>query len=210
MTLQRALLVSIALHATLLAAWKPAQRLPQETRNVPLVARLVQPTSTLAPVELEAPRPIKPIRLPKLTAPITPQAEIVSEPQSVLQVEPLSQPDVQQAAAEAEPLVPVQPDAPQFDQGAIAKYRLQIISAAKQFRRYPPIARENGWQGRAEVRVSFEGAREPAVVLNKSSGYAVLDRQALETLTNALAPLPAPLAGRSFELDFPVVFSLDE
>jgi TonB family protein len=172
-----------------------------------IVARLLLPTTTLAPVELEAPRPIKTIRLPKRTARVTPPE--VADAQPLVQPEPLSQPATE-IRPEAIATAPPEVDAPRFDQGAIAKYRLQIISAARQFRRYPPIAREHGWQGRAEVRVSFEGSREPAVVLYKSSGYALLDRQAVETLTKALAPLPPALAGRVFELDFPVVFSLVE
>ena len=96
------------------------------------------------------------------------------------------------------------------DKDAVARYRLEIIAAARQFKRYPPLARENGWQGRAEVRVSFGGAGAPALAVSRSSGYAVLDRQAVETLTSALPAMPSQLLGRLFELDFPVVFSLEE
>ena len=207
MTLQRALLVSIALHALLLAIVRPPQGLPQETRSVTLVARLVQPVTAPEPVPAEAPRRLL---KPRKIVPITPQLE-PAQPAAVqptIDEEPRA--EEPQALASAEPPAAIQAGAPQLDPGAIARYRLEIISAAKQFRRYPPIARENGWQGRAEVRVRFDGAREPAVALSKSSGYAVLDRQAVETLSKALAPVPPLLAGRAFELDFPVVFSLDE
>ena len=199
MTLQRALLVSIALHALLLAIARPPQGLPQESKRAPLVVRLVEP----APVE--APPAVKPVPLLKKLVRTTPRAQPSTQPLNEVRVEVPVAVEVPLAAEG-----PRQEPPPQFDPGAIARYRLEIISAAKQFRRYPPIARENGWQGRAEVRVSFDGAREPAVVLNRSSGYAVLDRQAVETLAKALAPLPPPLAGQAFELDFPVVFSLDE
>jgi protein TonB len=206
MTLQRALLVSIALHALLLAIWKSPQGLPKETKKLPLVARLVQPAAAPETFEAATPRPLaKPARLPRKTLPIVPQEERAES-----EARPEAQPVTAQTSAETQSQFPAEVETPGFDPGAIAKYRLEIISAAKRYRRYPPIARENGWQGRVEVRVSFDGAREPAVVLNKSSGYAVLDRQAVETLTKALAPLPPALAGRAFELDFPVVFSFEE
>jgi TonB family protein len=191
MTLQRALLLSIVFHALLLSVVGPPSPLPWNAKAAPIVARLAGPLLEEAPVE----------------APVKPRYE--RKPRTV--------PQETRAAAKAiaEPSRPQPPSAEelepeQFDPSLVARYRLEIISAARQFRRYPPIARENGWHGKAEVRVSFDGARQPALSISRSSGHAVLDRQAMDTLTKALAPLPAPLAGRAFELDFPVVFSLED
>jgi periplasmic protein TonB len=210
MSLQRALLLSIALHAVVLAIGRPQQPSAQKPNEPPLIARLVE--ARVEPVALQAtPSPAPPRMLRKPTP--SKQSPVLEQPA----VEsPTYPPEIAQHAIEEQAAVPEQalfaeqPAAAIFDPGAIARYRLEIISAARQFSRYPPIARENGWQGRAEVRVSFDGARQPALAISRSSGYSVLDRQAVETLSNALAPLPAMLLGRSFELEFPVVFSLED
>jgi len=187
MSLQRALLLSIALHALVLAIARPQQPFTQKANGSPLIARLAE--ARLEPAPVQTTPAITPPRVLRRSAP--------------------PKPEIAQQALEHAVLVEQSP-APAFDPATIAKYRLEIISTAKQFRRYPPLARENGWQGKAEVRVSFEGAHQPAISVSRSSGYAVLDRQAVETLSKALAPLPPMLLGRSFELDFPVMFSLDE
>lgn len=203
MSLRRALALSIALHAIVLGIARPQQPLMHKAHQAPLIARLVEARLEPVPVQTTpAPTPSPVLRKP---APRRQPAAIAQRSASSAEPMPGEQPQVLEQAAIIERSI-----APTFDAGAIAKYRLEIISAAKQFRRYPPIARENGWQGRAEVRVSFGGADEPALAISRSSGYAVLDRQAVETLTSALPALPPPLLGRSFELDFPVVFSLEE
>ena len=215
MSLQRALLLSIACHALLIAFVRPPSPLPQKANQLPIVARLVEPLSAQAPVEAQPPE-VKPAPASRRVAPIARRADPMPEraPQQTASEEPRENQLHQEAGVEGTPeeapVTVAAPPSPQFDPGEVAKYRLEIIAAARQFRRYPPIARENGWQGRAEVRVSFDGARQPALAISRSSGYSVLDRQALETLSSALAPLPAMLLGRSFELEFPVVFSLDD
>jgi periplasmic protein TonB len=190
MSLRRALLLSVALHALLLATWLPPRPLPQKANGLPLIARLVERPAEGTP--LQAPPAVKKASAPRKIV----RAKQAPPPREEEVVTP-------RLAGERIPT-------PSFDPSTVAKYRLEIISAARQFRRYPPLARENGWQGRAEVRVSFDSVRQPALIISKSSGYAVLDRQAVETLSKALAPLPPLLLGRSFELDFPVVFSLED
>ena len=216
MSLQRALLLSIAFHALLLTFVRPpSSPLPQKANELPIVARLVEPLLAQAPVEAQPPE-VKPAPTSRRVAPIARRADPMPElaPQQTALEEPRENQPQQEARVEGipeeAPVTAAALPSPQFDPGELARYRLEIIAAARQFRRYPPVARENGWQGRAEVRVSFDGARQPALAISRSSGYPVLDRQAVETLSNALAPLPAMLLGRSFELDFPVVFSLED
>jgi protein TonB len=124
-------------------------------------------------------------------------------PQPLLQAE-------QQPVAPPPPVVQPQP-VREFDPKLLATYRLEIIQLARQFKRYPPLARENNWEGRAEVRLSFApGGRRPSVDLLKSSGYPILDRQAIDTMSKAVVPLPEALRGRQFALDVPVIFNLDD
>jgi TonB family protein len=203
MNLQRALLLSIALHLLVLAIARPQQPFTQKANGSPLIARLAE--AHLEPAPVQTTPAISPPRV--LRRPSPPKQPSLAIGPAI--EAPTSQPEIAQQALE-QAVIAEQSAAPAFDPATVAKYRLEIISAARQFRRYPPLARENGWQGRAEVRVSFDSVRQPALIISKSSGHAVLDRQAVETLSKALAPLPPLLLGRSFELDFPVVFSLED
>lgn len=95
----------------------------------------------------------------------------------------------------------------------LREYRGALIRAAKKVRRYPPLAREQGWEGVAQVRVSQEpGGGQLMVRLEESSRYGLLDEQALLMLQKAVAraPVPESLLGQSFTLMLPVEFSLDQ
>ncbi len=90
---------------------------------------------------------------------------------------------------------------------------MALAIAARRFKRYPPLAREGGWQGRVEVAVSVSAwQRVPQLALIRSSGHAVLDEQALAMIEQAAAStlLPESLKGRDFRVLLPVEFSLDE
>jgi protein TonB len=93
---------------------------------------------------------------------------------------------------------------------SLAKYRLEIISLARRLKRYPPVAIDNNWQGTAQVRVSFAEGKRYSVTVVKSSGYEVLDRQALDLITKAFVPVPPALRGKDFAFEIPVRYSLDE
>ncbi|MCX7961608.1 MAG: energy transducer TonB [Burkholderiales bacterium] len=95
----------------------------------------------------------------------------------------------------------------------LAQYRIALMEAARAFRRYPRLARENNWQGRVTVRVAIApGGALAAVAVASSSGYPVLDQQALDMLRSAQArtPVPPALRGREFSVEIPVIFDLRE
>ncbi|MCR4333080.1 MAG: energy transducer TonB [Sulfuricaulis sp.] len=78
---------------------------------------------------------------------------------------------------------------------------------------YPPLARERGWEGTVllGLRVESDGHIEK-VRIEHSSGYAVLDRSALNSL-NRLAHLAGAsdwLNGRGFDMQLPVIYRLIE
>lgn len=92
-------------------------------------------------------------------------------------------------------------------------YRIALAINAKRFKRYPPLAREQGWQGSVELAVEFQGpSPEARVSLRVASGYAILDEQALATIRQAVArtELPAGLHGKDFRLVQEIRFSLDD
>lgn len=95
----------------------------------------------------------------------------------------------------------------------VRRYRVSLASAARRFKRYPALAREQGWEGTVEVAIRVRSALPaPDVVLVRSSGRDLLDEQALQMMVQAAraTPLPESLRGRDFEIPLPVKFSLEE
>ena len=92
------------------------------------------------------------------------------------------------------------------------QYRLQLIDEARRHKRYPPLARENNWQGDVRVGVTIGANGRPTVTLKGSSGYDVLDRQALEMFTQAAraVPLPPGLRGKEFSLEVRAIYGLED
>lgn len=91
-------------------------------------------------------------------------------------------------------------------------YRLSLAIAARRFKRYPPLARERGWEGTVELVLAVNAHRpEPDIALVRSSGFAALDQQAQDMLVQAARTtmLPASLKGRTFRVLLPVQFSLE-
>jgi protein TonB len=95
--------------------------------------------------------------------------------------------------------------------GTIAKFRLDIISQAKRFKRYPRMAMDNNWEGRADVRIVFGAdGKRVSITIVRSSGHEALDKQALDTLSKAFVPVPAALRGKEFAVEIPVIYSLKD
>ena len=91
-------------------------------------------------------------------------------------------------------------------------YRMSLATAARRFKRYPPLARERGWEGTADVALNVSSrVMMPEVVLVRSSGRSILDEQALEMVAQAarVTSLPNGLKGRDFRVVLPVQFSLE-
>ena len=69
------------------------------------------------------------------------------------------------------------------------------------------------WQGEAIVELELDGSGKlKSKKISQSSGYEVLDKQALEMVEKAL-PFPAPpeaLRGTSFTITVPVPFNINQ
>jgi len=103
------------------------------------------------------------------------------------------------------------PDMPSAD--GLRQYRLNLAREARRFKRYPVQARERGWEGVVVVVVNtVAGAEHPQVMLSQSSGFEILDQEALELVTQAIrtALIPDSLRGRLFGLTLPIHYHLDE
>jgi len=95
----------------------------------------------------------------------------------------------------------------------VRQYRLNLAREARRFKRYPPLARQRGWEGVVIVLVSaVAGGPVPQVSLSQSSGYELLDQEALELVLQAVrvAAVPENLRHRQFGLALPIHYRLDD
>lgn len=228
-----AVLASLVLHGLLLFGLpdlvdtaRRVAALPQ-----PLIARLMAPEPAAAPPpappaaeqkpekKLERPKPaprlVKPVPAPEPAPLPTPRAEQPAPP-----VE-LPQPPAPVPAPPVAAAVP-QPAAPSAQSSASAaaaaeslsrdEYRLQLIDEARRHKRYPPVARENNWEGVVGISVVVAAGGRPTVSLKSSSGYELIDRQALEMFRQAARAVPVPpaLRGSAFALDLRIRYALED
>jgi protein TonB len=216
--LQHAVLASLLAHG-LLFVWFPHLR---ETLRrgadtpAPLVAHLVEVPAAAVPTpprpeKPKAAPPPKPVSLARAAPAVKPPPEPAAAPAPT--APPAAQPteasSVAPAQAAAAPPARQGADVPDAD--SLARFRLEIIEAAKKWKRYPRVATDNNWEGRADVRITFNAeGRRAAIAIVRSSGYDVLDQQALDMVTKAFVPVPTALRGREFTLEIPVIYSLEE
>ena len=224
---------SLALHALLLLSLPDFRDAMRRVAGLPepIVARLVEPPAPPAPPSPEqplaaAPKPevkAPPAPKPPPVAKVAPQPEPRPAPPPAATPAPAADPlpapasppsaaSAPPAAAASAPAAPAQPRASADDQAdSIARFRMLVIDAAKKHMRYPRVARDNNWEGRASVRVTYGAdGRRGSIAIVRSSGHEVLDRQAIETIKQGDPPVPAALRGKEFAFDIPVIFNLED
>ena len=229
---------SMLLHAALLfllpgmreggKSSSPAQILsatfaPRTSQPPPLPAKEVAPQPPTHKPEPQRPQPKVEAPRPVLTAPSSTPAPAVSQPPPAPVAAAPAPPPVAQAAPAAPSTPrPAEPQAPASsapsrapadaaDAGSLDQYRLALITSARRYKRYPAQAMEKGWQGKVEVRLQIgaDGRIQNASV-KTSSGYGILDQQALDMITRGktLVQIPTALRGKEFVVDVPVIFDL--
>jgi protein TonB len=143
----------------------------------------------------------KPAAVRMETKPVITEAE----PQQAVHTEPV-------AAAVTAPPGEVEKPAPSVNQSSVSPAYLQkVFDKIKKGKRYPRLARDRGIEGAVllEFVLASDGKLVDIRVLH-SSGFAILDREALQTIRRA-APFPklpeGTLAGR-VALKVPISFAL--
>jgi TonB family protein len=119
----------------------------------------------------------------------------------------------EQAPPEVRPNAPVEPMRTGVDVAGLRQYHLALGQQARQFRRYPEEAREAGLKGRITMRLSVSETGSPlGISLLGSSGFAILDRAALEMmlLSASHTEVPESLRGRSFSIDLAVDYNPED
>jgi protein TonB len=198
-----ALAFSLLLHALLLFGL-PGFRDAKRPSMAPalITARLAPPH--VLPIAKPALRPAPRLEPAAPLAPSIPASPAASAESTSAAPAPI---------AEAEPQAgPIAPRAePAAETGSVDQYRLELISAAKRYKRYPRIAMDNNWEGDVVVRMVIGADGMLASVSVKTgSGHEVLDSQALEMFKRAkpLVPIPSALRGREFILELRAIYSL--
>jgi len=224
-----AVLASLALHALLLFGFRDLIDTARRAASLPptIIARLMEPEPAPAPVPVPAePAPAKKAQVtkpvPRITKPV-PQSAPPAPPEVKAEAPapPVEVPAAAPAPVPAPPPIaaagpqvasPGQQAAPIPESLSRDQYRVQLIDEARRHKRYPPLARENNWQGDVRVAVAVAADGRPTVTLKGSSGYEVLDRQALEMFRQAARAVPVPpaLRGREFALEVRAVYGLEE
>lgn len=212
-----AVVASVALHAALVAGlpdfWiysaRPATA-PLNARLAPagraaavpesVVAAVPVPDRTASPPERTAPsrRPVAPAPVPM--APAQPE-----------RAAPAPSPVAEPMLALGTPTLAPRPGADALEAGSLAQYRLALIGAAKRLKQYPARAIDGGLEGRVDVRLVIGAGGVPAaVVVKRSSGHEVLDREAIETMRRAAAdtPIPPALRNREIVVEIPLLYEL--
>jgi len=213
-TLVNALLLSLAAHAIVLFGQLPVARrvLDGAAPPEPIVARIAEPQPDVQKAEPEKkaephrPAPRRPAPAPEPRAPAVesplpaplPAAPKAEEPAPAaappVQTAPVASAGAQARVAATEGMVA----------RTIAQYRQQVIGAAAAIKRYPPLANENNWEGAVEVQMRVRGDGTLAGLnVQKSSGHALLDEEALDMFRRAQegVSLPPALRGRDFTLE---------
>jgi protein TonB len=95
--------------------------------------------------------------------------------------------------------------------GSREQYKVALIVAAKNYKRYPAQAMQNGWTGKVEIRlvIGANGMIQSAAI-KTSTGFSLLDETALDMIKKAKprVQIPPALRGKEFTVDVPVIFDL--
>lgn len=194
---QWALAISLLAHLAILA-WPhrttpspPPSRPPLMAMLLPAPA-LAQPAAPAAPARTMQPRttarPSAPV-IAAASAPLSPAPlSTTAAPPST--AAPVTAPQAAAPSVSSPATAPVAAPRP-LSAATLASYGQTLSERLGRLQRYPRLAEMRGWQG--EVQLHLRIARKGALLdvqIARSSGYDILDRNALQLVQDS-APLPA-------------------
>lgn len=226
--LMAAMLLSLTLHIAAFGllpdpAQEPAK--PVEQMTVELQPPPPKPLPPPEPPEPEKPKePPKKLPPPPKPLPVV-QPRTETPPPPVRTAEPPPPPPVIAVAAKpSEPppvaTVPAPPPEPPPKPAVTppdldaerSNYGSLLSREFAKHKQYPRVAQMRGWQGTTRIELQIDAAGSViASTIAESSGFEILDKQALEMVRKA-SPLPLPpaaLRGHDFTIVVPVAFKLE-
>lgn len=223
------MLAVLALHALLLAAVLPWLDVGGEQ-----LLRSVEVALTAHKAVTDSQAPTEQQRPDADTSPVEPQTAATPDPQqpallrkthpAAVSSPPAPSPVASRQTSSSEPMAdaPVKPDAQltapaaqttpdvntEWEQGYLQRLR----SALERTKRYPPMARRFGEEGKAvlQFRIDRDGRLRQAKLI-EGSGSERLDQAALQTIERLARfdPLPPQHAGDSLTVSVPLIYRLD-
>lgn len=166
------------------------QAAPQPVRSEPhILARTAQPIETPPPTAMEQPA----------AAAIQPTPAVPAPSEAVARM-----PESDSASGPS----PASPAQAKRDYGWLTE---TLWSRIEQLKRYPSLARLNRWEGKVVVRAVIKETGDMADLrIAQSSGYDILDQDALETLKQtAPLKLKQPLGQPQIVVHIPISYKLD-
>jgi periplasmic protein TonB len=184
---------------------KPVHRVAvAPPKPAPILTRPVNPGTPAPAIARSAPAPV---------AAAVPIAKAATPPVDNVPVAPVAPAPVAAIVrAEPAPAAPAHADEP-LDPALLERYGRSLSSALARQQQYPRIAAMRGWEGEVQLRVTI--ARKGNIVATQvvhSSGFEVLDQNAVQLVTNA-GPLPRPpetLQNREIQIIVPVHYKLEK
>lgn len=227
------LLASLALHTFVLGVMPGWEIEPNKISDLLTVElQPPPPPKPLPPPEPPKPEPEKPKEPPKKPIPLPkpvplPQPLPRTETPPPEPVRPVEPPPPQVIAATPQPsetppafVAPAPPPEPPKPKGptdqeidtAKGNYGSLLSREFAKHKQYPRLAQMRGWQGTTKVELHIDASGNViSSGISESSGFDILDKQALEMVRKA-SPLPLPpdtLRGREFVIIVPVAFRLE-
>ena len=214
--IKTALIASLVLHAIVVFnEFVKVNQNPLE--NLKIEVNLVSEPKPEPPPVIEKPKPIEP---PPVLDPIPEKIE-EPIPQDVIPKEdavPIYEKPIQEPVQEVTPRVDqekIEREKKQLQQrkmDAVELFTNNLAFHISKFKKYPRIAMRRNWQGMVLVRmVMLDNGNIQSLSIEKSSGYEVLDNEAMKMIERA-KPLPKPpdiLAGDEVNIYVPVSFALN-
>ena len=228
--IRTALIASLVLHAIVVFnEFVKVNKNPLE--NLKIEVKLLPDPKPEPPPVIEKPKPIEPPPPPVIEKPKPIEPPPVLEPIPEKIEEPIPQdviPKEDAVPIYEEPIQePVQEVTPRVDQEKIEREKKQLqqrkMDAVElftnnlafhisKFKKYPRIAMRRNWQGMVLVKmVMLDNGNIQSLSIEKSSGYDVLDNEAMKMIERS-KPLPKPpdiLAGDEVNIYVPVSFALN-
>ena len=227
--IKTALIASLVLHAIVVFnEFVKINKNPLE--HLKIEVNLVSEPKPEPPPVIEKPKPIqpppviekpKPIQPPPVLDPIPEKIEepipkdVIPEEDAVpIYEEPVREQTVQEITprVDQEKIEREKKQLQQRKMDAVELFTNNLAFHISKFKKYPRIAMRRNWQGMVLVRmVMLDNGNIQSLSIEKSSGYDVLDNEAMKMIERS-KPLPKPpdiLAGDEVNIYVPVSFALN-
>ena len=180
---------------------QPAKKVPEPPKPKPVEEKKVEPKEAPKPIEKKLePTPPPPPATPNEKKDTSAKEKPTPPPQDIIKPADLTQEVITGTTS------------PEKIKSTKSDYSNLLANAISKYKQYPKLAQVRGWQGIViiEIEMSPTGA-VLSMTIKKSSGYEVLDAEAMQMIQRAI-PLPQPpesLKAKNFAVLVPVSFQLN-